>query len=376
MPFFDERPEVFPPIVAPAGKFGHVPAFAQAVGEDVVAWSPPDGFRYREYDYVYSFRRVSDNARLSVHTMFRFDGEQRSAREQIEWDALESLRRTHDLVAASAGPNPYVRVTPIHDEVTRVTAGADELRVDWWGTFSGGGKGSEGGTQAVTVFVLDSPGKACAISVEAESERGRNERWSIADVRAQLLDASSGRVPFRGGAELRLWTPEANFALGVEWTRPSDSSDFSATWDPDPSDLSVKAATVELRPIALRSEDDLLALANRELRALDDLHAKGKITRSNLPSYGHVFVAARELKRDTVNVMPDPDEEPDPMEPGPYLYQGETIRLAAVAVGRDRAVTLRLSIGDWAAEQLEDLWRQCLERLYVTYPVTQEPTSR
>ena len=375
MPFFDEKSDVFPPVVPPVGKLGDVPAFAQAVGEDVVAWNPPDGFRYREYDYIYFFHRESDNARLVVHTMFRFDGEQRTAREQIEWDVLESHRRLLQLVADSAGPNPYGIVVPLHDEVMRVTDGADELHVNWWGTFSGGNKTSEGGTQAVTVFVLDSDGRASAIEVEAEDDEGRRSMWRMSEVRAQLLTASPTRAPCAATNEQRFWTPYANFSVGPEWIMGQHVLG-SASWDPAPADLSFRATGVEVRQMLPRSDQDFLDLVARELRTLDQSYSKATVTRTDLPSYGHVFIGARELKRESVTHVPDPNDEPDPFDTEPHVYQGETIRLASVAVGRDHAVILRISVGDWALGEIEALWRQCLERLHVTRPAAEENSTR
>lgn len=79
------------------------------------------------------------------------------------------------------------------------------------------------------------------------------------------------------------------------------------------------------------------------------------------PDHGHVLCGSAELHR------PEYTWD-DAMTGTSELETAETIRVAFVALGSAHAVRITLHVGSLAEPQIKGLWRQALERLYVTCP--------
>ncbi|MBC8069810.1 MAG: hypothetical protein IAG13_15845 [Deltaproteobacteria bacterium] len=124
MPFFPIPPAVFPPVVPAAGPLGDVPLFAYACADVVVAWSPPDGFKFALEQRPVSFQR--DDLQLSASIRHAWRDTTRQAAEVLEAFSEETFERVR--TGLSRLPI-FKNVVVSEDEITRHIVAGDEVVV-------------------------------------------------------------------------------------------------------------------------------------------------------------------------------------------------------------------------------------------------------
>jgi hypothetical protein len=381
VPFFESTPTVFPPVIPPCGPLGDVPAFAFAVGDAVVAWTPPDDFASRSADVNLSCRRVPppghESHSLAIKLLRRGSNENEPARHQIERDILYSYRKLGPTMRAIAAlPENRFTLDIEVDEVTQ--PGPSEIQWRYIGHAMDKGKLRPVCQQGVGVVIRDDGSTALGFTL---IERLRPEpadpySVSISTARGYVESAFTERVEWTSGGRTYLWTHDVGIGIAAEWTvfgtgygGPAEGT-FYEYRETDGRFMGAANVSV-MRPEPLAGLD---ILAENALELKFHRGYETEVSDGSIPAHGHVLAGGFEVRRlpkakHRPEDADDDPEFPDEWEPEP----GELVRVAFVVVGRHHVSCVRLAVGDNLADRFEGWWQATLERLHV--PCVAEPRS-
>lgn len=382
MPFFESTPTVFPPVIPPCGPLGDIPAFAFAVGDAFLAWTPPDDFGSRLPDVILSCVRTPppghESHSLGIDLLRRRSDANESAGQQLEREFLYGYRKLGPTMRAiAARPEHRFAIDIEVDEVTRPSP--SEIQWRYIGHATDKGKLRPVCQQGVGVVVRDDGSTALGFSLmeHLRPEPADPYSRSISTVRGYVEAAFAGRVAWTAGDRTYLWTHDFGVCVGSGWRvfgtgygGPAeavfyDSRDGRLVYPGGAANVSV------LRPEPL-AELDLLAEP-----ALEQKFHRGyetEVRDGPIPAHGHVLAGGFEVRRlPKIKHRPD-DAEDDPEFPEEWDPEpGELVRVAYVVVGSGHVSCVRLAASDDLVNRFEGWWQETLERLHVTRPV--EPRS-
>lgn len=371
MPRFATRPEVFPPVVPPAGSMGDVPMFAFCDPKMVLAWTPPDEFKAGKTERRLGWRIDGGLLGVELHYVWDSDPEVRRAR------VAEHMETRPRLARAMGSRWRFVDYALLLDQWEDAEAADGPARI-YRSRHTANDRGKPfvfGAEYAHLVREVSDDLTVLVVLNEADSRRAPTEivpaEWALGSWRRLI----TGRGPACAADESAVWYHEVGLTLPANADGGSDSESLRVGPSPFQMGQDSEARLLPPKPLSTLDVEKDIANDLRLGRLHNRLATSIDVVSRDVPTPGLDLdvIASYEIlvgpegpdpnwERPPIESIVDPEEREERIA---AFHPGMTYRAAFARVGRDRYLKLHMCVGGRAIDGLERWWAQACARLWL-----------